>query len=351
MELKLDGNKLLYHLEELNKWSRGEDFYPIYVELSPTSACNQRCIHCYIRYLGFKTVFLERELMLNLVRQLGRIGVKALCIAGTGEPFLNKATVEVINEAKRSGLDVACATNGVLFTKETAQRVLKDLAWIRFSVLGGSKATYKKLQGASAADWQRLITNIKDSVEIKKKEHLDVTIGVVFFIFKENGKEALRFTSKMRELGVDYVAIKPTGDYERNKYRADKNLKQLFFQELKAAEKLTGKDFKVQVRWDMFEGWGSKPYKECLSLPFMTVIDSDGGIYACGGYWQDKRYSYGNLHKQSFQEIWDSQIRKRLMKKIEKTVNLGECYNCCRNHSINSFLGSLKQRPAHINFI
>src|SRR3989338_9423822 len=118
MKLQLNGHKLLYHLEELNKWTKGEDFYPIYVELSPTSACNHRCVHCYIRYLDFKAVFLEREIMLNLVSELGKVGVKALCIAGTGEPFLHKATPEVIEAAKKSGLDVACATNGILFNHE-----------------------------------------------------------------------------------------------------------------------------------------------------------------------------------------------------------------------------------------
>lgn len=351
MGLQLDGHKLLYHLAELNKWVRGEDFYPIYVELGPTTVCNQRCVHCYIRYLGFKTLFLDKELMLRLVRQLGEIGVKALCLAGTGEPFLHKDTPSVIHTAKQSGLDVACATNGVFFTEEIAAMILGDLTWIRFSILGGSNATYKKLQGAREGDWDKLLVNLKKAVGIKRKDHLEVTLGVVFFIFKDNGDELVPFVKLMKELGLDYVVVKPVGDYRKNQYLAEKNLKELYTEELKEAEDLSDAHFKAQVRWDMFKEWEKKLYQKCLSLPFMAVIEADGGVYACGGYWQDKRYLYGNLHQQSFKEIWDSSRRKQIMKQMEENVNFEECYNCCRNHALNNFLWSLQQKPAHINFI
>ncbi len=349
--LQLDGHKLLYHLDELNAWVHGRKFYPIYVELSPTSACNQKCMHCYIRYLGPGNLFLEEEVMLKLARQLGKIGVKALCIAGTGEPFLHKSTPKVIHAAKLSGLDVACATNGILLSRGIAEKVLPDLTWVRFSILGGSKNTYKKFQGAKENDWDKLIQNLQDSVTIKKKHNLKVTLGVVFFVLQGNGHEVISATRMMKEIGVDYMVIKPVGDYKKNNYTADKNLDKLYLKELKRAEKLIFPDFKVQVRWDMFQEWGVKPYKKCLSLPFMTVIGADGGVYACGGYWQDERYLYGNLYTHSFKEIWDSQRRRDIMRDIEENLNFKECYNCCRNHTINQFLWQLKQPPEHVNFI
>jgi len=351
MQLKLDGHKLLYHLDELAKWKRGEDFYPVYVELGPTTVCNHRCVHCYIRYLGFKTVFLDRDVMLRNVREMGAIGVKALCLAGTGEPLLHKAAGDVIVAAKKAGMDVACATNGILLTGELAAAILPCLTWIRFSVLGGTPATYKKLQGARDGDFEKLIANLKNAVALKKKKKLPVTLGVVYFIFKDNGSEAADFAKLMKGIGVDYVVVKPVGDYEKNKYIADRSLKDRFSKELKEVEALSGTRFRAQVRWDMFERWGAKSYGECLSLPFMTVIDSDGSVYACGGYWQDKRYCYGNLYKKTFKEIWDSARRRRIMAHMQKHVDFRECYNCCRNHSINNFLWSLKNEPAHVNFI
>lgn len=351
MELKLDGHKLLYHLDELAKWKRGEDFYPVYVELGPTTVCNHRCVHCYIRYLGFKTVFLDREVMLKNVRQMGAIGVKALCLAGTGEPLLHKACPDVVVEAKKAGLDVAMATNGILLTKKTAAAILPCLTWVRFSVLGGTPATYMKLQGAKEGDFEKLMVNLEEAVALKKKKKLPVTLGVVYFIFRDNGHETAAFARRVKRLGVDYVVVKPVGDYQKNKYVADRALKERFLPELREVETLSSGGFKAQVRWDMFEKWGKKTYEECLSLPFMTVIDADGSVYACGGYWQDKRYCYGNLYRKTFKEIWDSPQRRRITARMQKHVNFDECYNCCRNHSINNFLWGLKTEPAHVNFI
>ena len=113
-----------------------------------------------------------------------------------------------------------------------------------------------------------------------------------------------------KEIGVDYFVIKPVGDYEKNNYKADKELKDKFNEQLLECEALSDGNYNCTVRWDMFGGWEKKDYNRCYSLPFMPVIDSDGGIYACGGYWQDPDSCYGNLNENTFIKIWESQKRK-----------------------------------------
>lgn len=349
--LMLSGHKLQYHLNELQKWSKGEDFSPIYIEIGPTTVCNHKCKHCYVTYLGHKPLFLKKEVLLNLMKDLGRFGVKSICFAGRGEPLLHKDLPEAIEIGKGAGLDIALATNGIFLDKEKAERLLRHITWVRFSILGGSQNTYSKLQGAPEKDWDILLENVRNCVEIKKKDNLSTTLGIVMFIFNENGHEAYEAAKLFKEIGVDYFVIKPVGDYEKNNYIADKGLKKKFQDLLSKCETLTDDSFNCIVRWDMFKEWEQKQYKECLSLGFMPVIDADGSIYACGGYWQDKRYCYGNLNENSFIEIWESKKRKDIMEDMQKNVNFSECYNCCRNHTINNFLWSLKNKPAHVNFI
>ena len=50
--LKLEPHKLFHHLDEVVKWRNGEYFPPIFIELSPTDLCNQKCHYCYTQYLG-----------------------------------------------------------------------------------------------------------------------------------------------------------------------------------------------------------------------------------------------------------------------------------------------------------
>ena len=349
--LMLSGHKLLYHLDELNKWHRDEIFPPIWVEVGPTTACNHRCKHCYISYLKEKAVTMPKEALLGLMRDLGAYGVKSICLAGRGEPMIHKNILEAIEVGKAAGLDIALATNGIYFDQEKAQRVLHHLTWVRFSILGGSGASYSLLQGAPKKDWQKLLNNVEQSVRVKKENSIDTTLGVVYYIFKENGHEVLETAKKFRDIGVDYFVVKTAANYEKNEYEADDELDVKYNELLKECEALSDTKFNCTVRWDMFREPEQRQYGECQSLSFTAVVDSDGGVFPCGAYWQDPRYCYGNVNEQSFSEVWKGEKREKIMKAMVKDVNFHECYKLCRNNTMNKFLWSLKHEPAHVNFI
>jgi MoaA/NifB/PqqE/SkfB family radical SAM enzyme len=48
-----------------------------------------------------------------------------------GEPFLHKEAVDIIIATKKAGIDVALATNGVMFDKEKARKSLGHLIWLK----------------------------------------------------------------------------------------------------------------------------------------------------------------------------------------------------------------------------
>ena len=52
-DILIDSHKLMFHVDTVNKWLKGEKFYPIYVEVGPSGACNHRCIFCALDYLGY----------------------------------------------------------------------------------------------------------------------------------------------------------------------------------------------------------------------------------------------------------------------------------------------------------
>lgn len=350
--LQLDGHKLLYHLDRLQDWMEGKHISPLYVELGLTSACNQRCVHCYTKRLGYKPVFLDDSILSNLPEDLASAGVKALCLAGRGEPLLHKGAASVIRRVAAAGIDTALATNGTRLDGKTAETVLPHLTWVRFSMLGGSRESYRALQGGGKDDFDRVEANIARAVEIKRAQRLDVTIGVAYFLFRDNIMDLPAFSRRCRETGVDYLVVKPLGDYPQNDFFADKGLDNEEFSDLlEEVESKSDENTRIVVRRDMFSSWGEKTYGECLSLPFMTIIDSDGRLFGCGGYWQDDRYCLGDLHDGSFGDIRRSDKCRDTLEHMRKHVDFGECYNCCRNHTINRFLWSLRNPPDHVNFI
>ena len=295
-QLQLDGHKLLYHLDRLQAWMQGDYIFPLYVELGLTSACNQRCVHCYTKRLGYQPVFLEDSILSGLPEDLAAAGVRSLCLAGRGEPLLHPGAADVIDRAGSAGLDVALSTNGTVMSSELSGAVLPHLSWVRFSLLGGSEKSYHALQGGRKGDFDRVRKNMARAVEIKRSGGFDVSVGAVYFLFRENILELPDFTRWCRETGLDYLAVKPLGDYPFNDFFTDKGLDGDEFSDLlDEVESLSDQDTLVTIRRDMFNSWEKKPFSECLSLPFMTIIDSDGRLFGCGGYWQDERYRLGDL--------------------------------------------------------
>ena len=68
--LYLDGSKLQYHLETVEAWLSGENIFPVHVEISPSSACNQRCIICCVDFKGHGPTLLSRDVLLKLIDAL-----------------------------------------------------------------------------------------------------------------------------------------------------------------------------------------------------------------------------------------------------------------------------------------
>ena len=163
----LDGSKLLYHLPRVEKWLKGEQVYPVHVEISPSSGCNYRCILCCVDYKKHKLQNLSKELMLRIIDDFKEVGVKSFLLAGEGEPLLNKHSIDMLQKAKEAGIDGALTTNGVLFTPQVVDKVLDALSWTRYSIQSPRPKKYALIHGTSESDFDTVMENIKYAVKVK----------------------------------------------------------------------------------------------------------------------------------------------------------------------------------------
>ena len=116
--IRIDSHKLIYHPEVVSRWLKGEDIYPIEIEISPSGACNHRCTFCAVDYIGYKPNYLDKDIVLRDVTHMSTRGLKSVICSGEGEPLLNKDLPDIANGIKACGVDVAMSSNGVLFTKD-----------------------------------------------------------------------------------------------------------------------------------------------------------------------------------------------------------------------------------------
>lgn len=355
--LNLKPHKLFQHLDEVIKWRDGKYFAPIFVELSPIDVCNQRCHFCYTEYMGHQRLAIAEDLLVKIFEDLGEEGVKAVQIQGTGEPLLNQALPEAILRGRSAGLDLALCTNGVLLEPQVTERILSSLSWVRVSAIESQPSVYAKTHGCSEWHWHRVVENIKRMVKAREEGGLETVLACHYIPFPYNAKYVYDVVSMCRDLGMDYIQIKPAFVSLHNPSHAWDRDTYLQFRELfeKASALQTG-DFLVDIRWDQFErqkdeGPFPKSYRCCYGMEFETMIDSDSCVYPCLNFWRDEAHRIGDLKEMGFGEIWRSERRRQVLDGIYADYELGKCHFGCKHHHINITLWELANPPMHKNFL
>lgn len=350
MNIEVDNHKLMYHPERVAEFKKKGDCFPVYVEIGLTNACNHKCIFCALDYLENEGTFIDKEVLISNLKNMAENGVKSVMFAGEGEPLLHKDVCLFVKKAKEFGIDISITTNGVLFSEEKIKECLSDLSWIRFSIDAGTPESYSKIHRAPVSDFDIIIKNLRNAVDFKEKNNLNVTIGTQLLLISSNSEEAIILAEKLKEIGVDNLQIKPYSHHPKSlndisvKYDKSNQLKE-------ELTKLNSDKFKIYFRSSTMERiQDGINYPECYGLPFFALIDSKGNVIPCNLYYGNPEFTYGNLYKNSFPEIWRSERRKQILQKLrEKGVK--ECRVGCRLDPINRYLHRIKNPHPHDNFI
>jgi len=347
----IESHKLIYHLDRVLDWLNNKDIYPIYIEIAPTGVCNHRCIFCALDYLNYKPNFLEKDILKKFLYDISKANVKSIMFAGEGEPLLHKDIDFFVNYAKKCNLDVAITTNGV-FLDKFVEKILPDLEWIRVSLNAGKNTTYSKIHRTKKEDFDKVINNLFYAVKLKEKNKYNTTIGVQFLLLNENYKEIFMLIDILKDIGVDYLIIKP---YSQHPYSINRLEDKLYYDRFlkleKEIENYPKKNLEVIFRKNtLLKMEGDRLYKKCFGLVFWAYLASNGDLYACSSFLNDKRFLYGNIYKEDFKSIWHGKKKKKILKMMKK-FNIYNCRKACRLDEINKYLWMLKNPPQHVNFI
>jgi len=349
----IDSHKLNLHPDRVAKWLDGEDIYPIYMELSPSGACNHRCSFCTMDFMGYRANFLDTAITKKRLAECGRLGVKAIMFAGEGEPLLHKDICELAETAKASGIDVAFTTNAVLLDKKRAHRLLPVSSWIKVSCNAGTADSYGKIHGTKAEDYHTVLRNMEEAVKIRKEENLSCTLGFQCILLPESRPDMVEHARRVRDLGADYLVIKP---YTHNPASL-KERREIVYDDTEtlaiALEAIETDSFKIIFRSNAMQRWNEKDvnFTKCHALPFWAYVDAEANVWGCLRHLKEDAFSYGNLYEKSFEDIWTGEQRKKNMQWCDEKLDISECHITCRMEMINTYLQQLKTPSSHDNFI
>ena len=349
----LDSQKLKYHTELLARWLTGEAVWPIYFEIGPAGGCNNRCIFCAYEYLDHRAGFISAEPLMSAISTLAAHGAKSCMFAGEGDPFLHPKIADFVAHSADSGLDVAITTNLLAADEAMMERILPSVAWVRCSLNATNQNQYEIVHNGPKNGFQTVWENLTKAIEIRDNHHLRANIGVQCIVLAENVHELVEFAQELTQIGVDYLALKPCIAHPKMAWQPTPIGQDPWGETIARVKTARIGDMAVIARQMSRQKSieQDRGYKHCLALPFFAEIISDGRVFSCGPMLGNEKFCYGNINNQSFEDIWQSEQRKKICRYAAEEMDLAQCMRSCRLDQINEFLWELKNPPEHVNFI
>jgi len=357
----IDSHKLTYHPQRVSSWlearndlSKLRKIYPVYIEISAVGSCNHRCTFCGVDYIGYQNVRWETELLKQRLSEMAEKGVKSVMFAGEGEPLLHKDLHEIIEHCANVGIDSSITTNFVMLNKKNVYKIFKNASWVKISINAGTKETYSQIHRTKEEDFDKVLENMELSVKTKRENNFNCTLGAQMLLLPENKNEALILAKTVKEIGLEYLVIKP---YSQHLFSETKKYKDIDYKPMldleKELEKLNDKNFNVVFRSNtMRKLYTGHNYKKCYASPyFWAHLMANGDLYGCSAYLKQSKFCYGNLKETSFKNAWESEKRLNSIIYVKEQLDISGCRINCRMDEVNGYLWRLKNPQDHDNFI
>ena len=337
-------DKIYGHMDRVSEWLRTGQSRPVTMELDLTNLCNQACPHCF-GYTPERDVSrMHAEEALRLVDQIKALGVRGLTFTGGGDPLTSPACLPVVERARDIGLDVGFITNGQALDEEKSRALLRCCQWIRVSVDAATPEVFQLTHGMGPGAFAKVLDNVRRLGALKRETSSSCTVGIGFLTSNESKSDIYAFARLGKELGVDYAQYRPL---LRRHGAADIDYSDgQILAEMRRAAELSGEGYRVVCSEHKYEliarGRTERDYGKCHGQHFAAVTAADKKMYVCCHMRGVEKYGIGDLSKQSLEEVWFSERRRR----VADSVDFRDCPPLCRCDCFNSILWKIKEEGA-----
>lgn len=288
--------KLLVHVERWRQIKRGRLIPPpVLITVDPTNVCNFNCAWCNAEYIRkHRNFMLSEKILQNLANYLPNWGkqaglpepgVKAVCVAGGGEPLLNPSTAVFLDMAIHNGIEAGIVTNGSRIHE--CIDALSQCTWVGVSVDAASAGTFNQLKGLPSESniFDRVIQNIGMLVDYSRrhytqlgKQHPSYGVSYKYLLYKDNIGEVFKAAKLAKEIGCKSIHFRPAGT-TWDKLGTDQEIQfsnadvALFEEQIAQAQELDDETFSVFGVTHKFNSqFGiSNCFEKCYSV-FMTAV-------------------------------------------------------------------------------
>lgn len=366
-DLILDGTKIAWQQERVDAWMRGERIAPITIDMALTRACNFGCNYCYAMLQENDRKVISQKVIYDFLEDCAEIGVRGISLVSDGESTISPVFVDTIVRGSELGLSMAVGTNGFVLTREKLEKILPHLTYLRINISAGERKRYAEIMGVKEHWFDRVCQNIRDMVDIKKKNNLSVTIGLQMVLMPEYADQIMPLALLGKELRPDYLVIKHCSDNEDGDLGVDYSGYAKLTDLLKQAESCSDEGYQVSVKWSKINAGNTRSYQRCYGPPFLLQLSGSGLVAPCGMLFNEryKKFHIGNICEERFRDIFAGDRYWEVMSYLASPDFNAQkmCGSLCLQHKVNEYLDAVVKDqiaapdmtglpvPQHIDFI
>ena len=295
----------------------GPDDFLRSVHFEIASACNERCVHCYIPH-GRKTGTMSPELFYRALEEAQRLNVIHVTLSG-GEPLMHEDLVGFLARCREYDMSVNVLSNLTLLTDDVLDEMRRNpLLSVQSSLYSMDAAVHDSIT-------ERVGSFAKTKEGILKVAAAGIPVQISCPIMRHNKDCFMDVVSWGK--GHDIAtAVEPIifASYDHT----GSNLgSRISLDELGDVldEELSDEGFAASLRAEaQGREAASRDDPICSVCRYSLCVAVNGDVYPCVGWQSDV---LGNLNVQTLREVWTGSDEVRRLRGIQRK-DFPKCVNC-----------------------
>lgn len=327
---------------------------PIYAEIYPTLACNERCAFCYMGDVLVNTMpAMPKYIVDATVRQLRNVGTFETSILG-GEPFLWKNLGYLVTALDDAGINISVSTNGTVLNKDLFRKITEMDVKLSFSFHshipevydaitqkhGAAKLAIKTLDFLKSIGHPPPISIVANSMNI---DHLADTVE---FVCKKGVKGiSIYHTMKSGFSGSDARNIGiPFARY----LKAFSQAKKVGEKYGAAVEVVTNFRFlaKPELVFDRNLGDLANLFYGTTDGRRAVYVNYDGKVYSTSYRFGTEGFAMGNIVTQDLSDMWNNSPAIEQFRRAQPPLQCNGCsyFDICRGGPVSNYAPTLLRK-------
>jgi len=304
--------------------------YPYKIEVEMSSICLRMCLLCEHTYWDEKDWQISFKEFVNLIDQFPNL--RWINTTGEGSAFLNKDFYKILQYLRNRDISVNFVDEFEYINERWARRIIDlGITCIWISMDGATKETYESIK--VGCNYDKIVNNIIKFGELKREmKTLLPTLCFRYIVNKLNVHEVPDFVDKVASFNVlgegsrvEFAGLLTFPEIEHLYMWIPPSIKEEAIRR--------GKKYDVHIT---FAHTSELPSPQMCAAWCEPYVMMEGFVVSCCAVMMSNRreflrkYAFGNINEQSFEEIWSSErykkFRQMVTNKSEKVPIL--CAGC-----------------------